>query len=951
MRIGDANAEILGVVVLIGIFAISAGIISATTFSSPQPVKVPAASLEITGESGAIRIAHLGGDPLPPDSLVRGINADGTPDTPLTLNEWLGLAGKPLSNGYSTLSNRSWSALVITWGGSGGESVIASWDPSGLFGPLGPVALGGGSIPGTPYVPVTPPPAQTPETGFNNTLEGVVANFTPLDGTSVMVGEAFTFDDRSTGNITTWSWTFGDGSTYRGTAPGAIIPHVYPYSGSFMATLTVSNNVTGAHDTVMHTIIVTPGLIETPAVDFTITPRDSGNRALNITCLASTSPGSLLKPTAFQWETADGQDGTTTQLGPYYGDLMANPARSQTFSFVNHDGITNNICTVKLSIWSPYLTDPLVITKTVIVGPALRADFLPNITAGIAPQPVRFLDVSAGVIDTWHWDFGDGTTNATRNPEHIFMLPGTYTVTLTVTGYDQSAPGGIATSTIAKAITMEDRVVANFTADRTVGEPGLVVTFTDLSTGNPEHWQWYFGDGQIFEGQTPPPHTYAATGNYTVSLIAEKFDPDSYDAMVKVFYIRIGSPVVVDFSGTPTSGLPPFPVQFTDLSSGGPTNWSWDFGDGATSTEQNPVHVYSATGNYNVTLTASTLYRSGTLTKTSYIHALGPVTANFTGAPLSVPVNRPVQFTDLSTGGPDTWLWNFGDGTTSDLQNPSHNYIATGTYSVTLTASHSFSSNTITRSGYVTVINPVAASFTRTPPEGRSPLTVTFTDTSTGNPDNWRWDFGDGTTYAAKTPPPHLFIQARNYTVNLTVWNSAWPGLTSTATATIRVYATPVASFTADRLSGTAPLLVTFTDTSTGNPYSWLWNFGDSTTSSQQNPPTHTYTTPGNYTVLLRVTNPAGSSTTSRVITVLPSPPVAAFTWSPTNPIRRNPVQFTDQSTNSPTTWLWNFGDGTTSTTRNPTHSYQSANTYTVSLTVSNAAGQSTTTHTIVVGK
>ena len=116
----------------------------------------------------------------------------------------------------------------------------------------------------------------------------------------------------------------------------------------------------------------------------------------------------------------DGQNGTTTQIGPFYGDLMASSSRTQDFTFVNQDGITNNICTVKLYIWSPYLTDPLVITKTVIVGPPLRADFLPNVTAGIAPQAVRFLDVSAGVIDTWHWDFGDGTTNTTRNPEHVF---------------------------------------------------------------------------------------------------------------------------------------------------------------------------------------------------------------------------------------------------------------------------------------------------------------------------------------------------------------------------------------------------------------------------------------------------------------------------------------------------------------------------------------------------
>ena len=294
---------------------------------------------------------------------------------------------------------------------------------------------------------------------------------------------------------------------------------------------------------------------------------------------------------------------------------MASSSRSQEFEFVNHDGFTNNICTVKLLVWSPYLTTPIVITKTVIVGPPLRADFLPNLTVGVAPQPVLFLDVSAGVIDTWHWDFGDGTVNTTRNPEHVFERSGVYTVTLTVTGYDQTAPGGIATSTVTKVITVVDRVLADFTADRTEGEPGLTVQFTDNSTGNPTHWVWYLGDGQTHEGRVPPPHRYTTTGNYTVSLIAEKFDPDSYDAKVKVFYIHVGSPVAVDFSATPTQGLPPFSVQFTDHSSGSPTNWTWDFGDGTSSHEQHPAHVYTETGNYDVTLTAGTLYRSGTLTK------------------------------------------------------------------------------------------------------------------------------------------------------------------------------------------------------------------------------------------------------------------------------------------------------------------------------------------------
>ncbi|MEN6518314.1 MAG: PKD domain-containing protein [Methanospirillum sp.] len=944
-RNDNANAEILGVVILIGIFAITAGILSATTLSSPQPVKVPAASLEITGSPGAIRIAHLGGDPLPSDSLVHGTYSNGTSET-LTLDGWLGLSGKALSNGFSEVNNKTWTALVLTWKGDSGESVIASWDPTGIYGPLGLTNISGGSFPGAPYVPNIQPPVPTPTTDWNATLQGIVADFTPLNNASVTAGEGFTFDDHSTPpeRITNWSWNFGDGSTYEGTVPGAIVPHTYLYHGSFEATLTVSNYTTGAHDTVTHTIIVTQGLIESPAIDFFISPRDSGNSELLITCQASTT--STINATAWQWEFTDGQNGTTTQFGPFYGYPMGSP--SQDFKFVNHDGITNNICTVKLLVWSPYLTDPMVVTKTVIVGPPLKADFLPNVTVGIAPAPIRFLDVSAGVIETWDWDFGDGTTNTTRNPEHVFDMPGVYNVTLTITGYDETVPGGIATSTATKTIAVEPRVIANFTADRTEGERGLTVHFTDNSTGNPTNWTWSFGDGSPIVTEKNPIHTFTTEGNFTISMIAEKFDPDNADAMIKVFYIHVGSLVTADFSGAPTSGLPPLSVQFTDLSSGNPNNWTWDFGDGGTSNLKNPAHVYNATGAYSVTLTATNSYRTGTSTRVSYIHVLGPVTANFTGDPVSVPVTKPVQFTDFSTGGPTTWLWDFGDGQTSTLQNPSHAYSAIGTYAVNLTASHSFSSNITSRPAYITVFNPVTASFTKAPPEGRAPLTVIFTDTSGGTPDNWRWDFGDGTTSTAKNPPPQVYSVAKDYRVNLTIWNSQWPDLTSTATATVRVYAPPVASFTADMVVGPAPLWVNFTDTSTGNPYSWTWVFGDNTPSVGGPNQMHKYITPGNYTVTLLVENPAGTSTASRVITVRLSPPVADFVGVPRAVIRNQQIQFTDLSTNSPTVWQWDFNnDGAIdSTARNPTYSYSKKGKYTIKLTVRNAAGQDFETKT-----
>jgi len=945
-----ANAEILGVVILIGIFAIMAGIISATTLASPAPVKVPAASIEITNSSEAsLRFAHNGGDPIPLESLfVLRTKADGSSDPLLPAAGWLGITDRPtVENGFvnAAISN-TYAAITLIWQPStGGSSVIASWDPSGIYGPLGPPGLGGNSTSGAPNVPHIQPTISPMPVAWSSENE-VTANFTPYDGSVVPAGEWFTFDDRSTGDITLWSWNFGDGTTFEGTTPGEHVPHRYEYRGSYLATLTVSNPGTGAYNTVTHAIKVEPGYGEIPPVDFIIAPRSTGNRELTVTCTATTS--SAINATAWQWETIDGVNGTTTPFGPFYGDLMHASSRSQDFTFLNLAGSINNTCSIKFTVWSPYLVDPITVTKTVTVGPPLKASFMPNVTVGIATFPIRFIDTSAGVVETWLWDFGDGTpTSNVQHPDHVFTVPGNYTVTLTITGFDQTLPGTppgthIVTDTTTRTIGVEDPVKADFTANRTEGQPPFTVQFNDTSTGDPTNWTWSFGDGGTSNLRNPI-HTYTTEGSFTVGLVAEKLDPDSADPMVKLHYINVGPPVVVAFNATPTSGLVPLSVQFTDLSSGNPDNWTWSFGDGMTSHERNPLHVYSNVGSYDVTLTAANPYRNGTLKKTECVDVLDQVIANFTGTPLQVPVNRPVSLTDLSTGSPTIWSWDFGDGQTSTEQSPSHSYARAGTYTVTLNASHAYSANTKTQTAYVNVFFPATAGFYATPLEVQAPNTVTFTDTSTGIPDTWRWEFGDGTTSTAQNPPPHLYTGARNYRVNLTVWNSQWPDLTSTTSTTIRAYAPLVASFTADMVAGAAPLWVNFTDTSTGNPYSWTWVFGDTTPNSGGQNVMHKYDTPGNYTVTLVVRNPTGSSTTSRNIMVF-GPPVAAFVGTPRTVNRDVNVRFTDLSTNSPTTWVWDFGDGATSNVQNPVHAYNKKGWYDVKLTAGNSAGQNSIT-------
>ncbi|MHB8101091.1 MAG: PKD domain-containing protein [Methanosarcina sp.] len=157
-----------------------------------------------------------------------------------------------------------------------------------------------------------------------------------------------------------------------------------------------------------------------------------------------------------------------------------------------------------------------------------------------------------------------------------------------------------------------------------------------------------------------------------------------------------------------------------------------------------------------------------------------PFAAGFSASPTSGKVPLTVKFTDKSTGSPTSWYWNFGDKYTSKVKNPVHKYTKAGKYSVSLTVTNAAGSNTVTKSSYITVLNPPVAAFSAYPMTGKI---VKFTDKSTNNPTSWYWNFGDKTTSKLQNPPVHKYPQAgKKYTVSLTVKNAAG---TSTAKKTI----------------------------------------------------------------------------------------------------------------------------------------------------------------------
>jgi len=251
--------------------------------------------------------------------------------------------------------------------------------------------------------------------------------------------------------------------------------------------------------------------------------------------------------------------------------------------------------------------------------------------------------------------------------------------------------------------------VADFVANTTDIGIGNSVQFTDLSTGNPTEWLW------TFEGGTPtsstdqdPSITYNTAGTYAVTLTAT--NSVGSDDEIKTAYITVHNPPVVDFVSDKQNPNEGGTINFTDLSTNNPTNWTWTFEGGtpASSNAQHPSVVYNTAGTYSVTLEASNAYGSDIETKTDYItviHVPAPPVADFSASNTAVMVNESIDFTDLSTNNPTTWSWTFEGGTpaTSTSQHAGVTYGTEGVYTVELTVTNADGSDTETKIDYITV--------------------------------------------------------------------------------------------------------------------------------------------------------------------------------------------------------------------------------------------------------
>ncbi len=466
--------------------------------------------------------------------------------------------------------------------------------------------------------------------------------------------------------------------------------------------------------------------------------------------------------------------------GYYYWGLGEKPANCPECP----DLADGNDADENLGPLDEYGNCTLLTTK--LIPEALFSSNKTEITIG---DSITFKDLSENSPTKWAWTFEGGTpaTSDLQNPTITYNNSGTFEVTLTVTNLD-----GSSTKVVDNYIWVNDLIVtpiADFTADKTIITKGETVQFTDISTRNPDEWYWIFAGGTPgTSSEQNPTVTYNSTGSFKVTLYA--INEAGWNGKEVSNFITVNEQTsisipVANFTVSETTTNTDKSITFTDLSTNSPTSWEWTFegGNPATSTEQNPVVTYNTAGTYSVTLTATNEAGSNTQVMDNYIEITEPPVfpvANFTASTSSVLEGETVTFTDLSSDA-SSWNWIFEGGApaTSTAQNPTITYATPGNYYVTLIATNNDGSDTTTLENYIQVneagVAPTA-DFSASKTSITAGETVTFTDLSLNEPSSWSWTFEGGTPgTSTKQNPSVIYTSAGTYSVTLIASNEAGP--------------------------------------------------------------------------------------------------------------------------------------------------------------------------------
>ncbi len=714
------------------------------------------------------------------------------------------------------------------------------------------------------------------------------------------------FSNQTSGpGILTYNWDFGNGNNSASANPST----TYNATGTFNVTLSALSEF-GCSGSITKPVNI---LGATTNFNFP----DSACLNNPVSFQNSSSPA----PTKSIWDFGDGTGSTQT-----------NPTKSYS---------APNSYTVTLHNEYSFCKDS--ITKQIIVLGLPAVDFTANnLIACKGPFTVTFQDISPNAA-AWQWNFGDGGTSTQQNPSHTYLQNGLYDVTLTITTAF-GCSNSITKSQFIKIIKPE-LAVSNLPAGGCIPYP-----FTPIpnvtSIDGVASYTWDFGDGTTAVGMSPP-HVYANVGSYDIKLVITT-NGGCTDSIILVRGIKTGTRPFVDFTVDTTQSCAFGGIKFKSLATPA-DRWIWDFGDGTVIPfgTDSVVHSYADTGVFTVRLRVLNNGCAAEMIKPQLVRIFPPV-ALFRDTILNCNQRRTINFVNESkvdpSYGPITYLWQFGDpaNTTSNAANPVFTYPTLGNWNVTLTVTNGSCSNSITRT---IALAPEAADFTasdRTPCKNDL-VTLAAIGIDENNISQFEWTISPDTPVIAGSSIQKTFTSNGSYSVQLTITDKQGCSDTKFVNNYFTVSG-PTADFIPVDTGGCKNATIRFTDLSTpaATITQWRWVFGDGQSQTFTSPPfTHQFSDTGILGVQLTVIDNQGcSDVANRPNLVRITSPRADFSSSNTLFCAGGDLQFKDSSSGYITNYNWNFGDGGTSTLKDPIHAYAAGdNMYTVKLRITDTVG------------
>lgn len=733
----------------------------------------------------------------------------------------------------------------------------------------------------------------------------------PLFDVSIAASDTFgcvpltvDFSGFSNTATTTFSWNFGDGNTTFGQNP----QHTFNQTGIYEVRLTGTDPLSC---NINDTAIIQIEVIDT-RVEATFATVENWFDCDSLELLVySTVPNASFHSWSINFETFFNDSAFTVLLGP--GDY--------SFSYIVTD--TNAIC---------QSLDSTGFNLQILEK--IELELIASDTSGCVPLSVDFLAVSSTPQTDFQWNFGNGNIGDVAALTNTYTNGGIYTVQLIGT---DSSTCNISDTLTFEIEAFENGVIATFTQNETFFRCDSLQLDVSSTVSNATSHFWNFGNGTTSTNATA--QAFYNAGVYNGFYIATDTNQFCNPVDTAFFNFNIIENVTASASASTTLGCIPLTIDFTSFTNSAQGNYLWNFGNGFTSTLENPTVTYNNIGVYNVTLIV-TDSSSCNITDTAFI----TITAVNDSAIANIQVQEiffgcdslRVNLSANYTGG--THTWNMGNGDIVTGQNTSYTYTNFGFYTITyvLTDNDAICQNTDSAS-YEIEFFRTNAQVSASDTAGCIPLLVDFENLSS-NSASYIWNDGLGNTGFSATLPSVEYASTGIFNFTLIAVDSSSCNITDTATISITTNNDAVtAAFSADIISNCDSLLSIEINNQSQNAASYFWDF-ETGTSTQTNPGTYNYNMPGNYTITLiaentNLCNPY--DTVSQTFTLLPNI-TASFTAEPN--CEGLQINISNNSPIQADFVLWSFGNGTTSSEWQPQIAYANGGFYDITLTLIDSA-------------